>query len=689
MTSRRPTTAALAAGAAFAVLIGFAGLWAGIVRSARMRAQREATYVGEAACASCHREVAARWRGSHHAQAMQPASDSTVIADFDDATFTSGDATTTFSRHGGRFVVSTDGPDGALHDYEVKYTLGVAPLQQYLVELPGGRLQALTIAWDTRTPDEGGQRWFSLYPNQRIRHSDDLHWTGLAQNWNHMCADCHSTAVRKNYDVVSRRFATTFEAPNVSCEACHGPGSAHAKSKGRVELASMPRAKQVESCARCHSRSAQFTDESVQGQPLEDTHRLSLLDTELYHPDGSIRGQVYEFGSFAQSSMYAHGVTCSDCHDPHSATLNRTDGARATTASAVCARCHAMERYQTAKHHFHTAGSPGSDCIGCHMPTTTSMVVGARHDHSMRVPRPDLSVSIGVPNACNRCHTTRSASWAALQVESWYGRIPQGYQRYAEALAASTRSDSTARLLGAVVGDDEQPAIARATAMQRLVPLLGGWNDSALAVVQGGLVDSSALVRRATVTVLAAADSATRAQLLTPLLGDRVRAVRMEAARALADFTTTNLTEYVVAERFNSDRPEAGLNLGLMYMAQHRYADAERELRASLKVDPRYVPAFVNLAELYRATGHHAEAERVLRDAVRLDSSNAKGVQTLRTVIVRRKKVAEALSQLVSERLQRRDEAGALVYARRLALLEPGNPDVQALVQRLSGGSIR
>jgi Flp pilus assembly protein TadD len=691
MMGRRPGTAALVGGVAIAVL-GVAGIGGALfVRSARARAQLHATYVGEKTCASCHAAEAARWRGSHHDLAMQRASDSTVAGNFDDATITSpAGVTTTFTRRADQFFVRTDGPDGTLHDFDVRYTFGVAPLQQYLVELPGGRLQALNIAWDTRTPDKGGEQWFSLYPGQRIAHNDDLHWTGLRQNWNYACAECHSTTVRKNYDAVSGRFATTFEAPNVSCEACHGPGSAHADSKGRVSLAPTTRARQVESCARCHSRRTQFTDDYVLGQPLEDTHRIALLDTELYHPDGQIRGEVFEYGSFVQSRMYARGVTCSDCHDPHSATLKLPDGASAATASSVCSRCHAPEKYQTPKHHFHTIGSAGSDCVGCHMPTTTYMVVDRRHDHSIRVPRPDLSVSIGVPNACNKCHTTRSVSWAALQVESWYGRTPNGYQRYAEAFAASSLGDSTAkRLLTAVVRDDDQPAIARATAMQHLIPLFAGWTDTAFALVQAGLADTSPLVRRATVTALAESDSLSRARLLTPLLGDKVRAVRMEAARALADLTSTNLTEYVVAERFNSDRPEAGVNLGLMYMAQRRYEDAEREMRASLKVDSRFVPAFVNLAELYRATGREAQAEKALRDAVRIDSANTTVHHALRLVIERRKKVAEALSRLVNQRLQRRDNAGALVYARRLASLEPGNPDVQALVQRLSAAEVR
>ena len=102
------------------------------------------------------------------------------------------------------FLVETDGPDGKLAEFEIKYTFGVYPLQQYLIEFPDGRLQALSIAWDSRPKDKGGQRWFHLYPNEEIGHDDVLHWTKLNQNWNFMCAECHSTGVRKNYDAAKR-----------------------------------------------------------------------------------------------------------------------------------------------------------------------------------------------------------------------------------------------------------------------------------------------------------------------------------------------------------------------------------------------------------------------------------------------------------------------------------------------------
>ena len=626
--------AALAAVATTLMLIG---------RSRATHASRgessAARYVGSATCGSCHASVAERWRGSHHDLAMRVAADSTVAGDFANARYRYAGTTTTFSRRNGQYVVNTEGPDGAPHDYTIKYTFGAAPLQQYLIDLGGGRLQALGIAWDTRPRAAGGQHWFHLYPGQHITAKDDLHWTGIRQNWNYMCSECHSTDVKKNYDTTTHRFATTFAEVNVGCEACHGPGSSHVASKGKVPFPPLARSNQVERCARCHSRRSEFSDDYIHGRPLGNTHRVALLEDQLYHVDGQIKDEVFEYGSFVQSRMYARGVVCSDCHDPHTGTL-RAPGNR------LCTRCHLPNKYDSPGHYFHPAASTGSRCVNCHMPTTTYMVIHERHDHSIRVPRPDLSVSLGVPNACNKCHTDRDASWAARQVERWYPRRGRGYQRYAEAFAAAARDDSSAiRLLIDVARDSSQPAIARATALERLAPRLDASFNGSFDVIRASLADSSALVRRAAVIALAQSDTNTRARMLPPILEDPVRAVRMEAARALAGIASPTLDEYVAGERFNADRPESHLNLSLIDASQGRYVDAERELRAALQIDSRFVPGLVNLADLYRSTNRDAEAEGLLRSAVAIDSTNAGAHYALGLFLVRSKRVADAASE--------------------------------------------
>ena len=194
---------------------------------ANVRADDQPTYVGAQACAGCHAAETDAWKGSHHALAMQPATEATVLGDFSGAKFEHFGVTTTFYRAGERFMVRTDGPDGKPHEYPIAYTFGVQPLQQYLIEFPKGRYQVLGIAWDSRSADQGGHRWYHLYPDQKLTASDPLHWTGRDQTWNYMCADCHSTNVHKNFDLAGNTYTTTWTDVDVACEACHGPGSRH------------------------------------------------------------------------------------------------------------------------------------------------------------------------------------------------------------------------------------------------------------------------------------------------------------------------------------------------------------------------------------------------------------------------------------------------------------------------------
>ena len=665
-------------GAALAVLgLAVGGWW---WYAGREPEAAGAVYVGRQACAGCHAPVAERWQESHHAQAMLPATDASVAGDFNDARFTYAGVTSTFFRRDGKHLVRTDGPDGQLRDYEIAYTFGVSPLQQYLVRFPDGRLQALSIGWDSRPRAQGGQRWFHLYPGQNVTHRDELHWTGPSQNWNHMCAECHSTDVRKGYDPRTGRFATRYAEVNVACEACHGPGSRHVAwarregdwprldggtkglavalderragtwtidaETGNAQRAPPGRAgREVEMCGRCHARRGQLSDDYVPGRPLGDTHRVAVLEDRLYHPDGQIRDEVYEYGSFLQSRMFRQGVTCSDCHDPHSGRL-RAPG------SQVCLGCHAASKYETATHHFHQVGSRGADCVACHMPTTTYMVVHPRHDHSIRVPRPDLSVTLGVPNPCTGCHAERSAAWAAGQVEAWYGRPARGHQRFAEALHAGAIGRPEAPdLLRALARDGDQPAIARASALERLAAFPSA---ATLEAIRAGLTDGDPLVRRAAAGALAGADPSVLIPLLAPRLEDPVRDVRMAAARALAGVPPQRLTEaqrkaldralaeYVTAEQFNADRPESHLNLGLLYAAQGRPAEAEAALRAALALDPRFVPAAVNLADLYRAVGRDADGERVLREAIEREPRSAAAHHALGLLLVRQQRRPEA-----------------------------------------------
>jgi predicted CXXCH cytochrome family protein len=733
-----------------------------------------ASYVGGQACAACHAAEYKAWKGSHHDLAMQIADENTVLGNFNDAKFRYAGITSTFFRRNGKYYINTDGPDGKLADFEIKYTFGLTPLQQYLIELPGGRLQAFSVAWDSRPQEQGGQRWFHLYPDRKLKAGDPQHWTGIDQNWNYQCADCHSTNLRKHYHADTKQFETKWSEINVSCEACHGPGSNHiawakeggdwrrfgGPGKGLTVLLderrgatwtmdpatgnaarSQPRqgVREIETCARCHARRGQFTDDVVHGRPFADSFRLALLDDGLYWPDGQQRDEVYNHGSFLQSRMFEQGVTCSDCHEPHSLKL-RAPG------NAVCAQCHAPADFDTPAHHHHPVGSKGAECAACHMPTETYMVIDPRHDHSMRIPRPDLSVKLGTPNACNKCHADKKPQWAAQAVRTWFPNPRPGHQTFAKALAASTSGASGAMdKLIMIVEDKGQPAIARASALARLGPRLG---PAGVDVATKALNDDDALVRSAAVDALSGADPALRRQLLPRMLDDPVRRVRMDAARALASVLQAGLNdsqqaafakaldEYVAAQRFNADRPESRLNLGALYAERDEFDKALAEYRAAIELDPTFVQVYVNLADLYRMRGLESEAEATLRDGLKRDPKSAALHHALGLTLVRQKRTAEAITELreaaklapddarlgyvyavaldstgqkqqalkVLEALVRRHpddrdvlmalvtfnrNAGAtlpaLDYARRLAELEPENPQVRRLVAELGG----
>ena len=635
--------------------------------------------VGSAQCASCHAQQHAAWKGSDHDLAMQVATADSVLGNFASAKFMYAAITSTFSRRDGKFFVNTDGPDGKLGNFEIKYTFGVRPLQQYLIELPGGRIQALGIAWDSRPKAQGGQRWFHLYPGQGLKAGDPLHWTGIQQNWNFQCAECHSTDLRKNFDAASGTFNTKWKEINVACEACHGPGSNHlswARKEGAWQsiaakgLAialderrgvswapvaetgnskrSAPRqtSREIDTCARCHARASRISDDYVHGKPPQDTHRLALLEDNLYWNDGQMRDEVYNWGSFVQSRMHAQGVTCSDCHDPHSLKLR-------APANAVCALCHLPAKFDTASHTHHAAGSQGASCAACHMPTTTYMGVDARHDHSLRIPRPDVSVQLGTPNACTRCHSKQSAQWAADAIGKWTGKPPASYQNFGAAmLAGSTAAPGARGKLLALIEDKSQPAIVRASALARLGRLL---TPATTDTVVRELNDPDSVVRLAAVEALANTDPPTRQRYLARMLADPVRLVRISAARALVGAPESRLTEgeraaftkalaeYVAAQTYIADRPEGRTNLANLEAERGNAATAIAEYRKAIALDPTFVAAYANLADLHRARGAEADATAVLREGLARNPRAAELHHALGLAQVRQKATADSL----------------------------------------------
>jgi Flp pilus assembly protein TadD len=705
------------AGAALAVACALAvQLSAGALRAAPGGVDPPVAFVGSEACAGCHRAEADLWGSSQHQRAMQHATPASVIGDFNEASFDYYGVHSRFFRKDEKYLVETDGLDGKLATFEVKYTFGVDPLQQYLVEFPDGRLQALSLAWDSRAKEQGGQRWFHLYPNEEIKHDDVLHWTKLNQNWNFMCAECHSTGVRKNYDAAADRFATTWAEISVGCEACHGQGARHVfwaqkqqswwpfgktddptrgllarfderqeitwpidprTGNGQRRIGPATLRKEVETCGLCHARRSEFSEDWIPGRSLSDTHVVSPLARGLYHADGQMLDEVYNYGSFKQSRMFAAGVTCSDCHEPHSAKLR-------AAADGVCRQCHSPEKYAAATHHRHEGANPPLACASCHMPARTYMVVDRRHDHSLRIPRPDLSVRLGTPNVCNDCHADKSAQWSASAVEGWYGPQRKGFQNYAEAFqAAWTDRADAAALLGAIAANPGIPGFVRASALTGLASHL---SPASIELARSGLADPDPMVRLGALDMLAAAPAAQIWPVVAPLLSDSNRGVRIRAAALLAAVPSASqppadrenferaAAEFVAAQRLNADRPEARSTLGNFFARRGLAADAETEYKAALRLSPHYAPAAINLADLYRQLGRDGDGESVLRAAIAVSPQDPGLHHALGLTLTRLKQPEQALGELRRSAELDPDHARyAYVYA--VALHSAGQKD--------------
>ncbi len=684
-------------------------------------------FVGSKVCAECHQAETALWQKSQHEHAMQHANAATVLGDFDDASFEYFGVRSRFFKKDNKFLVETDGPDGKLATFEVKYTFGIDPLQQYLIEFPDGRIQALSIAWDSRPKDHGGQRWFHLYPNEEIKHDDVLHWTKLNQNWNFMCAECHSTGVRKNYDAAADRFHTTWAEISVGCEACHGKGSRHvewARSQrswwpfdkdehplkglavflnerdgvtwqrdpktGNPQRSVAPSVvrREVETCGLCHARRGEISEDWAPGQPLSDTHAVSLLGQGLYYADGQMRAEVYNYGPFKQSRMFAAGVTCSDCHEPHSAKL-RVEG------DGLCLQCHASEKYEVAAHTRHDGIAPKVTCVSCHMPIGTYMVIDKRHDHSFRIPRPDLSARLGTPNTCNACHADKSAQWAAEAIERWHGPVRKGFQNYAGAFQASwTDGADAAALLARVAGSQATPAIARASALSELHSRVLPAN---IELARNGLSDPDPMVRIGALDMLDGLPGDRLWPLVSPLLSDPSRGVRIRAVSVLAAVPTANQPasdraaferaagEFIAAQQLNADRPEARAALGNFYARRGLTGDAENEYKAGLRLSPQYAPAAINLADLYRQLGRDNEGEGVLRTALTFLRQDAGLHHALGLTLIREKRPADAVNELrTATELEPGRSRYAYVYAVALHSLGRIDESMQVLKENLT-----
>ena len=580
-------------------------------------------FLGDDSCKKCHEDQFNEWKGSHHDKAMQLANRHTILAPFKGEKFTSQGVNSHFFNKGKEFYVNTEGPDGKYHDYKIVYTFGISPLQQYIVKFAKGRYQCLRTAWDTKK-----NKWFDLYPDFKVVHSEWLHWSRGGLNWNTMCSDCHSTNVRKNYAPNTNGYNTKFALINVSCEACHGPGKQHVsdadrlgqdyKASGIMQMTPNTKPKElVDQCARCHMRREQISELFNFEGTMLDHYFPQLITAGVYHPDGQILDEDYVYGSFVQSKMYYNGVTCTDCHNPHSLKLK-------FKGNTLCAQCHIPKKYDTPEHHFHTTGTEGAKCINCHMPGKFYMGNDFRRDHSFRIPRPDLSLKYDTPNACVQCHKDKDNEWAWKSFKERYG-LPD-YQHFSELLAPGIRGEPNGKKsLLTLIKDTTQPEIARASAIRAFGNYIAPDDIADLLLFVN---DLSPLVRASTIDLLGEIDNTDYVSYLMPLLKDKKRAVRVKAFFAISRLTEHRIPapykevyEKVKKEFFTSLDVALDFSGGRAKMATYylRKGNTEKgieNLEKALEIDNLNNLMRMNLANLYYNNGELGKAELAFRTVI-------------------------------------------------------------------------
>lgn len=609
-----------------------------------VHAGQSPAFVTSEACTDCHTEAFAAWRDSHHGWAWRQPTADNVLGDFNDASFSHQGFTYRFETAGGRYFITADNAKGEPERFEVRYTVGVTPLQQYLVDTGNGHLQSFDVVWDTER-----RRWFHLYPDADTTPGNGMHWTGRYKNWNSRCAECHATDFKKNYDALADSYRSTQAEIGVGCEACHGPGEAHLDWAGAPEAFDAARwtgvdaqgltpvyraadsASQINACVACHARREPLGGDSpAPGTAFDQHYRLALLRDSLYFPDGQIDDEVYVYGSFLQSKMYAKGVQCGDCHDAHTARI-RLQG------NAVCTQCHSPQGnprfptlpkgpYDAPSHHFHEAGSEGGACVSCHMPDRTYMVVDPRRDHSFRVPRPDLAAALGTPEPCTRCHSDRDPDWAAGEIARRFSDSRVGKPHFASLFAAADRNDKTVQPGLMQLADDlGLPAIVRASALDRLAQFAQPLDQED---VSRWLRDPSPWVRGAAVGLVTRVPTEVRMSLLQPSLSDPVPSVRLQAVKRFLGVDPSDLDagtrsqlrvvmgEYQRSLAARADFPEVQLSIGGVALTLRNLPAATSAFERAVEMDPQLVDAWVMLARINAAVGDVEGVREVLERAI-------------------------------------------------------------------------
>ena len=644
-----------------------------------------AGYAGSASCRDCHPQEFSKWQDSHHGLAERKTNPQIDTVAFDPPKeIKAGTQTSEAKMQDGKFELVTAGLKSPHQTFLLDRVIGVDPLRQFLVAAPGGRWQATELAWDPHK-----QEWFDVYGNEDRQPGEWGHWTGRGMTWNQMCASCHNTRVRKNYDIPTDSYHTAMAEMTVGCEACHGPMGAHVdwqqkhhpgpayankSTPGGAAPAADPTVRELsrdqvfDTCGMCHARRAELTGDFAPGDKFSDHFALSIPDeSDMFYPDGQIHDEDYEYTSFLSSKMHGAGVRCMDCHDSHSS-KNVVEG------NALCMRCHGSPvpviptvaqapPIVDPDHSFHKAGTPGSRCVDCHMPETTYMQRHARRDHGFTIPDPLLTKEYNVPNSCNRCHADKTADWALETCNKWYGdKMNRPTRTRAEWVAqARAGTAGASQNLLRLLAEEKNP-LWRAVAVNLL---RGTMNEpSVFDAVTNATKDSNDLVRalaaRALGTMIPPTGGMEANTVTTPvdgpggvqlhtLLNDPSRSVRVEAAWALRrtlDTDTRAGDELLWDLNFNRDQP-TGLTQWATWLEDRR--DAPGALAAFQKAaewDPGSAALHSNYAIALSMANRPDEAVKQLAEAVKVAPKDAQMRYTYALSLNEVNRPAEAREQL-------------------------------------------
>jgi len=607
-----------------------------------------AQYGGSESCRECHAEEYGLWKKSNHGLAerlVQPARDRTA---FDPTkTFQHGSQTSTASWSNGVASVTAIGLSRKPETHAIARVIGNDPLLQYLVPFPGGRFQILEASYDPHT-----NQWFNSYGNDDRQPGEWGHWTGRGMNWNSMCATCHNTRLRKNYDEPTDKYHTTTVEMTVGCEACHGPLKSHNEwqkqfgKSGKLDptLKKLTRQQTVDNCGFCHSLRSDLTGDFKPGDDFSEHAQLLPVDaSERYYADGQIRGEDYEYASFLSSRMHARGVACMDCHNPHSYKT-------ILPGNWLCLRCHSVgsktapeinpvthSRHKVfgfdtngvqvsadlSKYNSKTVKESGGECVNCHMPQTLYMQRHWRHDHGFTSPDPLLTKQSGIPNACNRCHQDKDADWSLKFCDDWFGKkMERPARQRAQVIAQAQQGEPTAvNGLLALLAKEDLP-YWRAVEVDLLAPWAA--QPEVAAALLPGLENTNTLVRAAAARALEgalAADAPGVASALQTSLKDSARNVRIAAAWSLRATIDTNSTAGIELQHYldlSADQPLGQLNKGNFAFARNDLAAAAKYFQKAVAWDSYSPPFHQSLAVVLSALNRPAEAVQTLEQAVRL-----------------------------------------------------------------------